>query len=99
MTSQGFTLLLMFSSTRDSRGGGDTVSHVTVLQRALTAACLPVQASVVSAGSTLFLGSMTTEAVCELLRQIDGIDVGMLGQYAATVRKVGVCRRCQGERR
>lgn len=43
-----------------------------------------------SSGSTVFLGSMTTEAVCELLRQIEGMDAGMLGQYGATVRKVGV---------
>lgn len=33
---------------------------------------------------------MTTEAVCELLRQIEGIDLSMLGQYGTTVRKVGV---------
>lgn len=44
----------------------------------------------VSAGPTILLGSMTTEAVCELLRQIEGIDLSMLGQYSATVRKVGV---------
>ena len=52
----------------------------------------------VSTGSTVFLGSMTTEAVCELLRQIEGIDVGMLGQYGATVRKVGASRRSEGGR-
>lgn len=33
---------------------------------------------------------MTTEAVCELLRQIEGIDLSMLGHYGATVKKVGV---------
>lgn len=64
---------------------------------ALTPPCLPVQTSVLSTGPTVFLGSMTIEAVCELLRQIDGIDVGMLGQYGATVKKVGVSRRSKGE--
>lgn len=49
-----------------------------------------VQGSIVSTGPTIFLGSMTTEAVCDLLRQIEGIDVSMLGQYNTTVRKVGV---------
>ncbi|TNM94494.1 hypothetical protein fugu_017253 [Takifugu bimaculatus] len=46
--------------------------------------------SVVSTGPTIFLGSMTTEAVCELLRQIEGIDLSMLGQYGATVKKANV---------
>uniref|UniRef100_H3DQP1 Kinase D-interacting substrate 220b n=1 Tax=Tetraodon nigroviridis TaxID=99883 RepID=H3DQP1_TETNG len=50
----------------------------------------PSPASVVSAASAVFLGSMTTEAICELLRQIDGIDASMLGQYSATVRKANV---------
>lgn len=65
----------------------------------MTAPCPPVQASVASAGSTVFLGSMTTEAVCELLRQIDGMDVGMLGQYGATIRKVGVSGGWRGPER
>lgn len=31
---------------------------------------------------------MTTEAVCERVRQIEGIDQSMMGQYSATIRKV-----------
>lgn len=40
------------------------------------------------------LSSMTTDAVCERVRQMEGIDQGMVGQYTATIRKVGVtpCR-------
>lgn len=43
-----------------------------------------------SGGPAVLLSSMMTEAVCELVRQIEGIDQSMLGQYGATIRKVGV---------
>lgn len=51
--------------------------------------CVQGSASVVSAASTVLLSSMTTEAVCERVRQIEGIDQSMMGQYSATIRKVG----------
>ncbi|XP_071323397.1 kinase D-interacting substrate of 220 kDa B isoform X3 [Trachinotus anak] len=47
-------------------------------------------ASVVSGAPAILLGSMTTEAVCERVRQIEGIDQSMMGQYAATIRKANV---------
>ncbi|XP_047430313.1 kinase D-interacting substrate of 220 kDa B [Mugil cephalus] len=47
-------------------------------------------ASVVSAAPPLLLSSMTTEAVCERVRQIEGIDQSMMGQYGATIRKANV---------
>lgn len=47
-------------------------------------------ASVASGTPAILLSSMTTEAVCERVRQIDGIDQSMTGQYSATIRKVGV---------
>ncbi|XP_026196929.1 kinase D-interacting substrate of 220 kDa B isoform X3 [Anabas testudineus] len=47
-------------------------------------------ASVVSGAPAILLSSMTTEAVCERVRQIDGIDHSMLGQYTATIRKANV---------
>lgn len=31
---------------------------------------------------------MSVEAVCEKLKQIDGLDQSMLPQYSATIRKV-----------
>uniref|UniRef100_A0A669DN80 Kinase D-interacting substrate 220b n=1 Tax=Oreochromis niloticus TaxID=8128 RepID=A0A669DN80_ORENI len=34
--------------------------------------------------------SMTTEAVCERVRHIEGIDQSMIGQYTATIRKANV---------
>lgn len=42
----------------------------------------------VSATPAILLSSMATEAVCERVRQIEGIDQSMMGQYGATIRKV-----------
>lgn len=36
----------------------------------------------------VLLSSMNTGAVCERLRQLDGIDPGMLPQYSSTIKKV-----------
>uniref|UniRef100_A0A3Q3L3K8 Kinase D-interacting substrate 220b n=1 Tax=Mastacembelus armatus TaxID=205130 RepID=A0A3Q3L3K8_9TELE len=47
-------------------------------------------ASVVSGAPAILLSSMATEAVCERVRQIEGIDQSMMGQYAATIRKANV---------
>ncbi|KAM9339295.1 kinase D-interacting substrate of 220 kDa B [Symphorus nematophorus] len=47
-------------------------------------------ASVVSGAPAILLSSMTTEAVCERVRQIEGIDQSMMGQYSATIRKANV---------
>ncbi|KAM6992774.1 kinase D-interacting substrate of 220 kDa B isoform 3-T3 [Tautogolabrus adspersus] len=47
-------------------------------------------ASVVSGVPAILLSSMTTEAVCERVRQIDGIDQSMMGHYSATIRKANV---------
>ncbi|KAI3364689.1 hypothetical protein L3Q82_011460 [Scortum barcoo] len=47
-------------------------------------------ASVVSGAPAILLSSMTTEAVCERVRQIEGIDQSMTGQYSATIRKANV---------
>ncbi|KAK5852509.1 hypothetical protein PBY51_006363 [Eleginops maclovinus] len=43
-------------------------------------------------GSTppVFLSSMTTEAVCERVHLIEGIDQSMMGNYSATIRKANV---------
>lgn len=38
--------------------------------------------------SHVFLSTMSVEAVCEKLKQIDGLDQSMLPQYSATIRKV-----------
>ncbi|XP_034383070.1 kinase D-interacting substrate of 220 kDa B isoform X4 [Cyclopterus lumpus] len=46
--------------------------------------------SVASLAPPLLLSSMATEAVCERVRQIDGIDQSMATQYAATIRKANV---------
>ncbi|CAI5684805.1 kinase D-interacting substrate of 220 kDa B isoform X4 [Oreochromis niloticus] len=47
-------------------------------------------ASVASATPPILLSSMTTEAVCERVRHIEGIDQSMIGQYTATIRKANV---------
>ncbi|XP_030577937.1 kinase D-interacting substrate of 220 kDa B isoform X5 [Archocentrus centrarchus] len=47
-------------------------------------------ASVVSTTPPILLSSMTTDAVCERVRQIEGIDQIMIGQYTATIRKANV---------
>uniref|UniRef100_UPI0037E7D658 kinase D-interacting substrate of 220 kDa B isoform X1 n=1 Tax=Semicossyphus pulcher TaxID=241346 RepID=UPI0037E7D658 len=36
------------------------------------------------------LSSMNTDAVCERLKQIDGIDPGMLPQYVSTIKKANI---------
>uniref|UniRef100_A0A4W6FWC1 Kinase D-interacting substrate 220b n=1 Tax=Lates calcarifer TaxID=8187 RepID=A0A4W6FWC1_LATCA len=54
------------------------------------AAAAPGSASVVSGAPAILLSSMTTEAVCERVRQIEGIDQSMMGQYTATIRKANV---------
>uniref|UniRef100_A0A674C440 Kinase D-interacting substrate of 220 kDa n=1 Tax=Salmo trutta TaxID=8032 RepID=A0A674C440_SALTR len=47
-------------------------------------------ASVVSATPVILLSSMNTDAVCERVKQIDGIDQSMLVQYTATIKKANV---------
>ncbi|KAG8580246.1 hypothetical protein GDO81_007204 [Engystomops pustulosus] len=39
---------------------------------------------------TSALGSMNVDAVCEKLKQIEGIDQSMLAQYTATIRKANI---------
>ncbi|XP_053314819.1 kinase D-interacting substrate of 220 kDa [Spea bombifrons] len=50
---------------------------------------LPGPGSVAAAHPSA-LGFMNVDAVCEKLKQIDGIDQGMLAQYTATVRKANI---------
>ena len=57
--------------------------------RVLTPGSLQAAASVVSGVPPVLLSSLTTEAVCERVRLVEGIDHGMLPQYTATIRKVG----------
>ncbi|KAJ3606221.1 hypothetical protein NHX12_025741 [Muraenolepis orangiensis] len=47
-------------------------------------------ASVVSGVPPVLLSSLNTEAVCERVRLVEGIDHSMLAQYAATIRKANV---------
>ncbi|XP_051501195.1 kinase D-interacting substrate of 220 kDa B isoform X1 [Myxocyprinus asiaticus] len=47
-------------------------------------------ASVVSGTPSILLGSMSTDAVCERVRLIEGIDQSMLAQYTATIKKANV---------
>ncbi|XP_029316224.1 kinase D-interacting substrate of 220 kDa B isoform X2 [Cottoperca gobio] len=42
------------------------------------------------ASSAVLLSSMNTDAVCERLRQVDGIDPGMLPQYSSTIKKANI---------
>ncbi|KAK6295037.1 hypothetical protein J4Q44_G00342630 [Coregonus suidteri] len=47
-------------------------------------------ASVVSGTPAILLSSMNTDAVCERVKQIEGIDQSMLTQYTATIKKANV---------
>ncbi|CAB1340430.1 unnamed protein product [Coregonus sp. 'balchen'] len=47
-------------------------------------------ASVVSGTPVILLSSMNTDAVCERVKQIEGIDQSMLAQYTATIKKANV---------
>ncbi|KAL0964954.1 hypothetical protein UPYG_G00274860 [Umbra pygmaea] len=47
-------------------------------------------ASVVSATPAMLLSSMNTDAVCERVKQIEGIDQSMMAQYTATIKKANV---------
>lgn len=38
----------------------------------------------------VLLSSLNTDAVCERLRQLEGIDPNMLPQYTSTIKKVRV---------
>ncbi|CAL8312829.1 unnamed protein product, partial [Boreogadus saida] len=58
--------------------------------RVLTPGSLQAAASVVSGVPPVLLSSLTTEAVCERVRLVEGIDHGMLPQYTATIRKANV---------
>ncbi|KAM9355175.1 kinase D-interacting substrate of 220 kDa B [Pholidichthys leucotaenia] len=59
--------------------------------RDTTTAVVHGPGSVVSAAPPiLLLSTMTTEDVCELVRQMDGIDQSMMAQYSATIRKANV---------
>ncbi|XP_077413477.1 kinase D-interacting substrate of 220 kDa B isoform X3 [Vanacampus margaritifer] len=42
------------------------------------------------ASPAVLLSSMSTDAVCEFLKQIDGIDAGMLRQYTSTIKKANI---------
>lgn len=46
--------------------------------------------SVISSAPPLLLSAMTTEAVCERVQQMEGIDPNMMQQYSATIRKANV---------
>uniref|UniRef100_G3P2U2 Kinase D interacting substrate 220 n=1 Tax=Gasterosteus aculeatus aculeatus TaxID=481459 RepID=G3P2U2_GASAC len=43
-----------------------------------------------SGSRAVLLSSMNTGAVCERLRQLDGIDPGMLPQYSSTIKKANI---------
>ncbi|KAM3932561.1 kinase D-interacting substrate of 220 kDa isoform 3-T3 [Leptodactylus fuscus] len=49
-----------------------------------------VAGSNVVGAHTSALGAMNVDAVCEKLKQIDGIDQSMLAQYTATIRKANI---------
>ena len=58
------------------------------------AVCLWYQgsASVVSGTPGILLSSMNTDAVCERIKVMEGIDQSLLAQYTATIKKVlSVC--------
>ncbi|KAM6915339.1 kinase D-interacting substrate of 220 kDa B-like isoform 3-T3 [Xenentodon cancila] len=46
--------------------------------------------SIISGTPSVLLSSMTTDAVCERVRQMEGIDQNLTGQYTATIRKANV---------
>ncbi|XP_041831355.1 kinase D-interacting substrate of 220 kDa B isoform X2 [Melanotaenia boesemani] len=54
------------------------------------AAATAGSASVVSGAPPILLSSMTTDGVCERVRQIEGMDQNMVAQYTATIRKANV---------
>ncbi|XP_059354591.1 kinase D-interacting substrate of 220 kDa B-like isoform X2 [Carassius carassius] len=47
-------------------------------------------ASVVSGTPSILLSSMSTDAVCERVRLINGIDQNMVSQYTATIKKANI---------
>uniref|UniRef100_A0A671YRW0 Kinase D interacting substrate 220 n=1 Tax=Sparus aurata TaxID=8175 RepID=A0A671YRW0_SPAAU len=48
------------------------------------------RSSVSSSPSFFLLSSMNTDAVCERVKQIDGIDYSMLPQYTSTIKKANI---------
>ncbi|KAM6915338.1 kinase D-interacting substrate of 220 kDa B-like isoform 2-T2 [Xenentodon cancila] len=53
-------------------------------------AAAPGAPSIISGTPSVLLSSMTTDAVCERVRQMEGIDQNLTGQYTATIRKANV---------
>lgn len=49
-------------------------------------------ASVASGAPAVMLSSMNTDSVCEQMKQIEGMDQSILGQYTATIKKVRLGR-------
>ncbi|XP_041668150.1 kinase D-interacting substrate of 220 kDa B isoform X2 [Cheilinus undulatus] len=70
--------------TKDNTSGLDVIAEDT---REGLPPC-PSDPNMVSPG--VLLSSMNTDAVCERLKQTDGIDPNMLPQYIATVKKANV---------
>ncbi|XP_054604447.2 kinase D-interacting substrate of 220 kDa B isoform X3 [Nothobranchius furzeri] len=50
----------------------------------------PGSASIVSGAPSILLSAMTTDSICERVRQTEGLDPTMIGQYTATIRKANV---------
>lgn len=50
--------------------------------------CILLSHVFVQVSPAVVLSSMNTDAVCERLKQIDGIDSSMMAQYTSTIKKV-----------
>lgn len=64
-------------------GNFDSPAHAQEVYILTVCVCVCIQPAVL-------LSTMNTGAVCELIKQIDGIDTAMLPQYTAIIKKVGL---------
>ncbi|XP_069812156.1 kinase D-interacting substrate of 220 kDa-like [Dendropsophus ebraccatus] len=78
----------MFGVYRAGRSAGTITSNLLPALNHFV--LLQVAGSNVVGPHSSALGAMNVDAVCEKLKQIDGIDQSMLAQYTATIRKANI---------
>ncbi|XP_077394664.1 kinase D-interacting substrate of 220 kDa B isoform X1 [Festucalex cinctus] len=63
-------------------------AHLKDITGGLLLRSLPYKSK--QASPAVLLSSMSTDAVCEFLKQIDGLDASMLRQYTSTIKKANI---------
>ncbi|KAM5263200.1 kinase D-interacting substrate of 220 kDa isoform 2-T2 [Ctenodactylus gundi] len=76
------------SLPRDQSNGLEVITEDAA--EGLSSPTGPLRGSGPAPGTVLSLNSMNVDAVCEKLKQIEGLDQSMLPQYCATIKKANI---------